>query len=165
MVKMTVEPEDPKATTNLPPFLDFHAAAIRSPGVKVRAGEFFRISAHVRRMIGSSPGAGGLVIRDSIGGEALQFVSSAPIPALTKVVLYRRASADGELSVTLGLAGYGEAFFDDVSVERVESAPSPEAAPAPAAEAASVARLPRPRRPDVAPSSATRGESVPPPRR
>ena len=105
------------------------------------------------------------MIRDSIGGEALQLTSTGPIPALTKMVFYRRAPADGELFITLGLAGYGEAFFDDVSVERVESAPAAESAPASPAAAVGVARLPRPRRPDVVPSAAVRGEVVPPPRR
>ena len=167
MVKMIVEPVDPSeaATANLPPFLDFPAAAIRSPGVKVRAGEFFRISVYVQRPIASAAGVGGLVIRDSIGGEALQLTSTGPIPALTKFVFYRRAAADGELFITLGLAGYGEAFFDEVSVQRVESAPAPEAAPAASSAAVGVARLPRPRRPDVVPSAAVRGEVVPPSRR
>ena len=90
------------------------------------------------------------MIRDTIGGEALQFVTREAIPALTKVVLYRRAPADGELSITLGLAGYGEALFDEVSVQRVEAAP--EASPAPSAEGTGVARLPRPGRPEVAPA-------------
>ncbi len=155
LVQMIVEPVDPAMTANLPPFLDYPAAAIRSPAVKVKAGEFFRITVFVKRSIESSPGVGGVVVRDSIGGEALQFTSRDAIPALTKVVLYRRASADGELSVTLGLAGYGEAFFDEVTIQRVESEPtrdaSPSPAPAPVTEASGVARLPRPERPEVAP--------------
>jgi len=35
-------------------------------------------------------------------------------------VLYRKAPADGEFTVTLGLAGYGLAQFDDFRVELVE---------------------------------------------
>jgi len=120
--------------------------------VKVSAGQFLRISVFVRRPNPTAAGAGGVIVRDSIGGELLQFVSNAAIPALTKIVLYRRADADGDLTVTLGLAGYGDAFFDDLAVERVESAP--------AFEPAEVARLPRPSRPTVAPATAA-GEATP----
>jgi hypothetical protein len=135
-VKMTVEPAVEGTFDSLSPFLDFPAAAIRSPAVPVKAGQFLRISVFVKRSVASAAGAGGLIVRDSIGGEALQFVSSEAIPEFTKVVLYRRAPEDGDLTVTLGLAGYGEAYFDDLSVERVEAA-----APPP-----DVARLPQPRR-------------------
>jgi hypothetical protein len=111
--------------------------------VKVRAGQFLRISVSVQRSTSSVAGIGGVVIRDSIGGESLQFASTAAIPALTKVVLYRRAPADGDLTVTLGLAGYGEAVFDELSIERVEAAPG--------YEPPDIARLPRPNRSATAP--------------
>ena len=153
IVKMTVDYKDA-----LPPFLDFPAAAIRSPAVPMKAGEFYRISVYVQRPVASGPGKGGIVVRDSIGGEALQFSSTAPLPKLQKVVLYRRAPADGALTVTLGLAGYGDAYFDDFAIERVEAPPS-------GTDPGSVAELPRPRRPPVAPSTATREESRPRPTR
>jgi hypothetical protein len=125
----------------LPVFLDFPAAAIRSPAVKVKAGEFFRISVDVERRLPSAPGGGGVLIRDSIGGEALQFTSTEPYPSFTKVVLYRRAPDDGELTVTLGLAGYGGVFFDDFKIERFEDIQL-DGGP----EVPEVARLPRPTR-------------------
>jgi hypothetical protein len=124
MIKMTVEAANPTRLDGLAPFLDFPAAAIRSPAVPVKTGEFLRISVWVKRSIPTPQGAGGLIIRDSIGGEALQFISNEPIPAPTKVVLYRRAPSDGDFTVTLGLAGFGEAVFDTLAVERVE-APQP----------------------------------------
>ena len=53
-----------------------------------------------------------------------------------------RARRRRDPTVTLGLAGYGEAFFDDLSVERVEAAaaaPLPEASPASAPRPPAVA--------------------------
>ena len=64
-----------------------------------------------------------MIVRDSIGGETLQFRTTDPIPELSRVVLYRRVPTDGELSVTLGLAGYGDVFFDDLKIEPVVSIP------------------------------------------
>ncbi len=146
ILKLTVEPVRKGSIDTLPPFLDHPAAAIRSPAVKVRAGQFLRISVFVQRQYSSADGYGGLIVRDSIGGEPLQYVTSEPIPAMKKLVLYRRAPADGEMSVTLGLAGFGQAFFDDLSVTRVEQVP--------AVEPADVARAPRPRRPAAPPTAA-----------
>jgi hypothetical protein len=68
---------------------------------------------------------GGIIVRDSIGGEQFQFRTSDPIPSFSRVVLYRKAPIDGKLTVTLGLAGYGEAFFDDFRVELVEAGDGP----------------------------------------
>ena len=143
-IKMTVEAAPGHTIDELPPFLDFPAAAIRSPAVKMKMGQFFRISVNVQRSTASAAGAGGVVIRDSIGGEALQFSSTAAIASLTRVVLYRRAPADGDLTVTLGLAGYGEARFDDLKIERIEATPTP--------TAPDIARRPRSGRPATAPS-------------
>ena len=92
----------------------------------------------VKRTRPTVEGAGGVIVRDSIGGEALQFVSNEAIPKMTRVVLYRRAPADVDLTVTLGLAGYDTVFFDDLRVERVEAAPAfepPGVAASPAPEA------------------------------
>lgn len=122
MIRMSVEPDDKAALdTKAPQFFDFPVAAIRSPSIKVEAKNLIRISVMVKRPIASSPGMGGIIVRDSIGGEQFQYRTSEPIPAFSRVVLYRKAPADGTFSVTLGLAGYGEAFFDDFRVELVEA--------------------------------------------
>jgi hypothetical protein len=127
--------------------------------VKVKAGEFFRISVDVERKLPSAPGAGGIVIRDSLGGQALQFSSSEPLPVFTKIILFRRAPDDGELTVTLGLAGYGAAMFDDFKIERFE-AYQPDADVAPPND---VARLPRPERSEAeSPVPTARRDSAPP---
>lgn len=127
-LKLTVEPADPKGLDKLPPFLDFPAAGVRTPPVRVRAKDFLRISVLVKRPVESVAGMGGIVIRDSIGGEALQFRFSDPSPEWQRVVIYREAPADGTITVSLGLAGYAkdkvdEAYFDDFRIEVLSDPP------------------------------------------
>ena len=155
ILKMSVDPREDIKLDTLSPFLDFPAAAIRSPSIAVKAGQFLKISVFVQRPTGTPQGAGGVIIRDSIGGEALQFSSSAAFPSLTRIVLYRRAPADGEMSVLLGLAGYGDAYFDELTVQRVETAPSIE-------NMDNMARRPTPAMPTPAPpaTATTRGSGV-----
>ncbi len=152
MLKMTVGAKDAKGLDQLPPFVDFPVAAVRSPAVRVGAKQFVRISVLVHRPIAGAPGAGGVIVRDSIGGEPLQFRTTDPIAELSRVVLYRRVPADGEMTVTLGLAGYGDVFFDDLRIEPVVSIPPsvPQAVDVPT-------RLRRPEPPSVR-SSAARPE-------
>ena len=73
------------------------------------------------------PGVGGIFVSDSIGGETLQYRSTNGVSEMSKVVLYRRAPAQGTMTVTLGLGGFGEAYFDDLKVETIED---PSAIPA-----------------------------------
>ena len=105
------------------PFLDFPMAAIRSPAIRVQANNLIQISVLVKRSITTPPGVGGVIIRDSIGGEQFQYRNSEHIPGYSRVVLYRKAPADGNLHVTLGLAGYGEVCFDDFRVQVIEEDP------------------------------------------
>jgi hypothetical protein len=147
VLKMRVDPKDPGKIDDLPPVLDFPAAAIRSPSIRVKAGQFLRISVLVRKANPTPPGAGGLIVADSIGGETLQYRSLAAFPKFKKVVVFRRAPSDGAFTVTLGLAGYGEAYFDDLQVEAVEQ--YGEAPPS------DLAGRPRLRRPEYAPAPST----------
>ena len=122
VVKLVVSPEKPGDIDLMVPFFDFPAAAIRSPSIHVEANNLIRISVLVRRPIRSEPGMGGIIVRDSIGGEQFQFRTSGAIPAFSRVVLFRKAPATGTFNVTLGLSGYGEAYFDDFRVEVIEEA-------------------------------------------
>ncbi len=125
VIKMEVKPERPEDLDSLgPQFLDFPVAAIRSPRIRVETNNLIRISVLVKRPMPSVPGAGGIIVRDSIGGEQFQYSTSAPIATYSRIVLFRKAPADGTFTVMLGLAGYGEAFFDDFRVEVVERDPS-----------------------------------------
>jgi hypothetical protein len=120
VIKLEVKTEDPKDVDTAQPILDFPVAAIRSPAIRVERNNLIRISVLVKRMFPSAAGMGGIIVRDSIGGEQFQFRTSGPIPEYSRVLLFRKATANGTFTVTLGLAGYGEAFFDDLRVEVVE---------------------------------------------
>jgi hypothetical protein len=120
VIKLEVMAERPKELDTLQPFLDFPVAAIRSPPIRVERNNLIRISVLVKRMLPTPQGAGGVMVRDSIGGEQFQYRTSDPIPEFERVLLFRKAPADGTFTITLGLAGYGEALFDDLRVEVVE---------------------------------------------
>jgi hypothetical protein len=121
VVKLKVTAERPEELDSLlPKFLDFPVAAIRSPPIRVEANNLIRISVLVRRPYASPVGTGGIFVRDSIGGEQFQYRSNVPLGSFHRVVLFRKAPADGTFTVTLGLAGYAEAFFDDFRVEVIE---------------------------------------------
>jgi hypothetical protein len=126
VIKLSVEPVDPtQLDTTLPPVLDFAVAAIRSPEIRVEASNLIRISVLVKRPYPSPPGIGGVIVRDTIGGEQFQFRTSGAIAQFSRVILYRKAPANGTFSVTLGLAGYGDVYFDDFRVEVIEEGPGP----------------------------------------
>jgi hypothetical protein len=102
------------------PFVDHPVVGLRSPSVKVRTAEIYRISVMAYMANQTAPGAGGLIIRDSIGGERLQFrTSNALAMDWFEVVYYRRVPADGTLDVTLAMAGYGFAAFDDFKIQAI----------------------------------------------
>lgn len=122
---LSVVPTDKDAGVDgLPIFFDFPPIAIRSPAIPVTAEYLYRISVLVKAPLNSVSGIGGVIVRDSIGGEALQYRTNEKITDWARVVMYRRAPEDGTLTVTLGLAAYGEAFFDDFRVEQVQDHPS-----------------------------------------
>ncbi len=121
-IRMVVkDPEQKPGIEGPPPFLDFPLVAMRSPAVPVVADYCYRISVLVKLPRATDGGMSGILVRDSIGGEALQWLSSNPIPDWSRVVLYRLAPENGTLTVTLGLAGYGEAYFDDLRVECLQN--------------------------------------------
>lgn len=120
-LKMTVEPTDKANLDKFAPFFDFPAAAIRTPPVRVRAGQFLRISAMVKKPIPNPEGQGGLILSDSIGGETLQLRFSGSIPKFSRVVMFRRVPADGVMTATIGLAAFGEALIDDFRIETFDA--------------------------------------------
>lgn len=123
VIKLDVWAERPEELdTMLPKFLDFPVAAIRSPPIRVEANNLIRISVLVKRPFPSPQGTGGIFVRDSIGGEQFQCRTNLALGSFNRVVLFRKAPADGTFTVTLGLAGYAEAYFDDFRVEVIEHA-------------------------------------------
>ena len=124
VLKLSGSPADAKAGVDaLAPYLDHPVAAVRTPPVKVYEGELIRIAVQIDMPTMTVPGAGGVIVRDSIGGDPLQFRSSAAVPGWQEVVLFRRAPADGELTVLLGYGGHQFARFDNFRIQKVISAP------------------------------------------
>ncbi len=70
---LEASPARSRTLDSLVPFVDHPVVAIRSPAVKVGARQVYRISVMVYIVNAANPGAGGLIVRDSIGGERLQF--------------------------------------------------------------------------------------------
>src|SRR5262249_14918489 len=62
-----------------PPSLDFPAVEVRSPAVKVKAQELVRISVWVRQPRLLPLGTGGVIVRPSLGGEALEYRNWLPM--------------------------------------------------------------------------------------
>jgi hypothetical protein len=64
------------------------------------------------------------LIEDSLGGPSLAFRQTRAIPEWSEIVVYRRVVSESSMTVTLGLAGDGDLFLDDLRVERLtENAP------------------------------------------
>ena len=120
LLKLTVEPIEKMDLDKFPPYLDFPAAAIRSPSIRVQRDQFYRISMLVKKVNPSPAGTSGIIITDSIGGEVMQHRFNGSYPKLSRVVFYRRAPTSGDLTVTMGLSNFGEAFFDDFRIEKVD---------------------------------------------
>jgi hypothetical protein len=137
VLKLAGPPEDKKrGIDSLPPYLDHPVAAVRTPPMKVYEGELIRIAVQIDMPYPCVSGAGGVFVRDSIGGEPLQFRSTAAVPGWQEVVLFRRAPADGEMTILLGYGGHQYAKFDNLRIQKVVSGPKDDApvatAPAPA---------------------------------
>lgn len=150
-LRMVVRPETVAAQTaeNTVPYLDHEAVAVRTPPIPVHRGGFFRIRVLVRLNNQLPPATGGLIVRDSLGGEQFQMRMTDASALWREITLYRFAPDDGEMTVTLGLAGYGEAYFDRLRVDTItgpsDAQPTP---PSPAVDP--IARRVDPPRPDPA---------------
>jgi len=127
-LRMTAVPENPDRP---PEMIEVPPVWITTPGVPLEAGELVRIQAFVdvpRPITGS---VDGLMVFDSLSGEALA-ERIGQTRGWQRVVLYRAAPASGMMRVTFALTGLGEAKLDDVSIEvlrpageRVTALPAP----------------------------------------
>ena len=120
VLRLRIAPEEGRSPDEFPPAPPRETVAIRTPPIRVRRHEFLRISVLAFQPRPQPPSSGGLIVRDSIGGAPLQCRLDKAVE-WTRIVLYRRAPEDGELTITLGLAASGgEVYFDDLRVERAE---------------------------------------------
>lgn len=92
---------------------------ISTPRLPVRGGHLVRIHGWVNIPQVIRGNAEGLIITDSLGGDAM--AERIPITeGWQEFTLYRGVPADTELQVTFTLSGYGTAMVDEVTIRTVE---------------------------------------------
>ena len=107
------DPDKPPAVIENPPILFI------SPSVQIEAGQIVCIHGWVQVLTDITASTDGLLVVDSISGEAL-----ADRIGKTKgwrpFALYRVAPQAGPMYVTFALSGIGEVYLDDVAIEVLE---------------------------------------------
>ncbi len=108
------DPQRPPVNVESPPIW------CDAPPVAVQAGDLVRIEGWVYISRPASGSPDGLVIQDSIGGEAL----AVRIPRTVgwrPVRMYRTAAQSGELRLRIMMTGLGEACLDDWTIRKAAS--------------------------------------------
>jgi hypothetical protein len=113
--------QEPPTILEAPPAWIVSAPVAMEPGTMVEIRGFVRVP---RPIVGS---VDGLLIVDSLGGEALA-ERVGQTRGWQQFTLYRVAPRGGNLTVTFALSGIGEALVDDVTIRAIRLAP-PESAP------------------------------------
>ncbi|MBN1394218.1 MAG: hypothetical protein JW959_04290 [Pirellulales bacterium] len=113
MTAVAADPQKPPAALERPPVL------LTGPAVPVDAGAIVCIHGWVRTAGPLAAGSDGLLIVDSLGGEALAD-RIARCDEWRQFALYRAAPQAGQVFVTFALTGLGEVWLDDVAVQVLE---------------------------------------------
>jgi hypothetical protein len=103
-------PAEPPSSIETPPVW------ITSAPVMVRRGDIVILRGWIRVPTAITGSVDGLMILDSIGGEALA-ERAVKTPGWREFVLYRIATHDGPVRITFALTGLGNAWIDDVSIQ------------------------------------------------
>lgn len=111
--------EDPESK---PTLIETPPAWIRSPTIQVAAGSIVRIEGWVHIPTPITGSVDGLVVFDSMTGEALA-ERIGETTGWQPFVLYRVATKTGPMTITLALTGMGEVWLDDVSVQTLSANP------------------------------------------
>ncbi|MDR2705904.1 MAG: hypothetical protein LBC02_09025 [Planctomycetaceae bacterium] len=124
MVVLPTTPEDKPVQLETTPIW------MTTPPISVRMGEMICVHGWVRIPRRLESTVDGLMIFDSLGGEALalRFLETKD---WQEFAFYRNVPMDGNYYVTFGLQGFGEVHIDDVSISAVRfEVPAPIAPPA-----------------------------------
>ena len=115
-LRLAVSAPDPK---NKPGPIETPPLWITSPAVYVEQGAVVQIQGWTRIEQPIAGTVDGLLVIDSLGGEALalRITDGAKWQPFT---CYRAAGRAGPMSVTFALCGLGEAWLDDVTIQVVE---------------------------------------------
>jgi hypothetical protein len=109
---LRAEPADPGTR---PAVIETPPVWVTSASVSVEAGDLVRIQAWVRIDAPITGSVDGLVLLDTLSGEALAMRLSKT-EGWKQITMYRAAARRGPMSVTFALAGLGEAAIDDVTI-------------------------------------------------
>ena len=117
LAAVAVDPKAPPAVVETPPVV------FTSPPVQVEAGQIVCVYGWVRVPAPITGSTDGLLIVDSLSGEALAD-RIGRTGGWRQFVLYRVAPQSGAMCVTFALSGLGEAQFDNVVIQAVENPPA-----------------------------------------
>ncbi len=112
-LRLSVSPLDPK---NPPAAIESPPVLFTSPAVQVAAGQIVCIHGWVQVPVPITAGPDGLLVVDSIAGEALAD-RIGKTKGWREFAMYRVATQSGPVCVTFALSGIGEAWLDDVGIE------------------------------------------------
>ena len=112
-LRLSVEPVDPKYP---PALVETAPVWITTPAVPVEAGELVCIHGWVQIPAAVTASVDGLMIIDSLTGEALA-ERIGQTAGWQQFVLYRIAPRAGQMAVTFALTGLGEVWLDDVAIQ------------------------------------------------
>jgi hypothetical protein len=112
-VRLAVTAKNPPAAIESPPIV------FTSPAVQVEAGQIVCIHGWVQVSMPATGGGDGLLIVDSLTGEALAD-RIGKTKGWQQFALYRVAPQSGTICVTFALPGLGEVRLDDVFIQTVE---------------------------------------------
>ena len=110
LMARSLEPDRPPTLIETPPLW------ITSPAVPVEAGALVRISGWVHVPTPITGSVDGLMIFDSLSGRALA-ERIGDTTGWEPFMLYRIAPQSGPMTVTFALAGLGEVWIDDVTIQ------------------------------------------------
>lgn len=110
MLVKPANPLEPPTLVETPPVW------ITSAPIAARRGEIVVFRGWVRVPVAITGSVDGLMILDSVGGEALA-ERAVRTPGWREFVLYRVAAHDGPVWITFALTGLGNAWIDDVTMQ------------------------------------------------
>jgi hypothetical protein len=122
-LRLAVQPD---AAKQGPAQLESPPVWIVTPPVPVQPGWIVRIQGWVNVPKPITGSVDGLLIVDSLGGEALA-ERIRHTTGWRQFTLYRVATQAETISVSFALTGFGEAWIDDVTIQPLLPAPDPQA--------------------------------------
>jgi hypothetical protein len=130
-LRMAVAAATPDAKPSNAAMLETPPLWVTTPRVPVRTGEWICFRGRIKIDKPITGSVDGVMMIDSLGGEELA-ERIGVTRGWEEFVLYRIATSDEPVTLTIALTGYGEVLLDDLTIRalgRVAAAPTPMPAP------------------------------------